>query len=220
METNNAQDVAKAALYAALAKAQGDFSAIAKNREVEITMKSGGRYKFRYADLEACIAATRPALSANGLAVFQRVIEGMLVTTVAHQDGGTIESMSRLQEGFADIKQYGASITYLRRYAYCAILCISADDDLDENGEALQGETAAPAKATNKQRPTKPEQLPPYQDADIQKNEAVWRESFAAGKSDPDRLISMISARNTLTDAQCAAIRALAPQQEQAEAAQ
>lgn len=220
MENDNVRTTALADLYAALAAAQGEFQPLAKNREVEIVMKSGGKFTFRYADLEACIAATRPALSANGLAVFQRVVEDMLVTTVAHKDGGIIESMTRLPGSHGDIKQYGASITYLRRYAYCAILCISADDDLDENGEELQGDTQAPAKAASKPRPTKPDELPPYQDADIKKNEAAWREGFAAGKSDPERLISMISARNTLTDAQCAAIRALAPQQEQAEAAQ
>ena len=33
----------QAALYAALAKAQGQFAPIAKNRSVQITMKSGGK---------------------------------------------------------------------------------------------------------------------------------------------------------------------------------
>ena len=56
------------ALAASLAKAQGEFTAIAKNRLVEITMKTGGKFKFKYADLDAIIEATRPALSKNGLA--------------------------------------------------------------------------------------------------------------------------------------------------------
>ena len=150
VETNEVQDVpAEVApadkmplLYAALAKAQGGFAPIAKNRAVKIQMKGGGAYEFRYADLEAILSATRPALAANGLAVFQRIepIAGTtnnnLITVIAHKDGGLLESVTALPAGYGgDLKSFGANLSYLRRYAYTSLLCVSADDDLDEDGQ-------------------------------------------------------------------------------------
>lgn len=132
-----------AALYAALAKAQGAFQPIVKNRDVEITMKSGGRYRFRYADLEEILTKTRPALSANGLAIIQRV-EGtnngpLLVCCLVHAAGGVLTSdvpMPSARE-LGDPKSFGAAITYLRRYLVTAMLGVAADDDLDEDGQEM-----------------------------------------------------------------------------------
>jgi hypothetical protein len=129
------------ALYGALAKAQGAFAPIAKNRTVQITMKSGGKYAFRYADLEAIIAATRKGLSENGLAVFQTltpIAEGrtVLKTIVAHSSGHSVASEITLP-GIATIddpKIFGAVMSYFRRYQLSGLLGVAADDDLDEGG--------------------------------------------------------------------------------------
>jgi len=133
-----------AALYAAFAKAQGAFPAIPKNRTVRITTTKGGSYDFKYADLECITSATRPALVANELVLFQTMqkLEAektLLVTTLAHAGGGAITSEIEMpsSERFIDAKQFGATITYLRRYAVSAILGIAADDDLDQNGKGL-----------------------------------------------------------------------------------
>jgi hypothetical protein len=135
----------KADLYCAFAKAQGAFPAIPKNRTVKITTTKGGAFEFRYADLEGIISATRPALVANGLVLFQttRMLETgvtLLVTTLAHSSGDSIVSEYELQpaEKFLDTKQFGATITYLRRYAVSAILGVAADDDLDQDGRGVE----------------------------------------------------------------------------------
>lgn len=52
------QPDATAQLYAALAKAQGAFSPIKKDRDGQT-----GNQKFKYADFDQLIAATRPAKS-------------------------------------------------------------------------------------------------------------------------------------------------------------
>ena len=141
-------------LYRALARAQVAFDPIRKNREVEIRTNKGFTYTFRYADLENIIAATRPALSANGLAVFQRIenSEGkMFISTVlCHADGGEVTSRVPLDGKYEDIKTYGATISYLRRYAYSALLCIAADDDLDEDGSEAGDVAPPPAKPERK----------------------------------------------------------------------
>lgn len=128
------------ALFAALAKAQGEFKAIEKNREVQIQMRSGGSFKFRYADLEEIISKTRPALAANGLSLFQTLdtaADGALLCCVlAHSSGASVRSEHKLPKNLdADPKTFGATISYFRRYLVTALLGVAADDDLDEDGQ-------------------------------------------------------------------------------------
>lgn len=130
-----------AALYAALAAAQGAFPAIEKNRSVRITMKTGGTYNFRYADLEEIIAKTRPALAANGLALIQPMTitgnDARLTCELVHKDGGRIVSEVSIPHphSIQDPKQFGATVSYFRRYMVTAMLGVAADDDLDEDGQ-------------------------------------------------------------------------------------
>lgn len=144
-DTNGAQS-AMAGLYSALAKAQGEFQPVAKNRSVQIRMKEGGTYKFEYADLEQLISCTRPALAKHGLAVVQVIVENELRTRLLHADGGSMSSVMKLPSMGQDPKAFGAAISYMRRYSYSALLCLAADDDLDEDGqEAGEPETKKPA---------------------------------------------------------------------------
>lgn len=130
------------ALYAALAKAQATFQPIVKNREVMITMKSGGKYKFRYADIDEITAKTRPALSANGLSILQPIQSDpatgatWIDTMLTHAEGGVITSRVDIKPAasYSDPKEFGATVTYVRRYAVTALLGVAADDDLDESG--------------------------------------------------------------------------------------
>lgn len=169
-ESINVTDYTPAAqmakLYAALAAAQGAFLPIVKNRSVEITMKTGGRYKFRYADLEEILSKTRPALAANGLALVQRIEQSQggasLVCCLTHADGGVMTSEIAIPgvRDLGDPKSFGAAITYLRRYLVTAMLGVAADDDLDEDGQEMTGmgqsqghapqkETAMPARRSS-----------------------------------------------------------------------
>lgn len=140
------------ALYAALAKAQGQFQPIEKNREVRIQMKTGGAYNFRYADLQEVLAKTRQALAANGLALVQTIeptsTGQALVCKLVHAEGGSIISQVPMASArdLGDPKAFGAAISYLRRYLVTAMLGVAADDDLDEDGQeagALDGQAQA-----------------------------------------------------------------------------
>lgn len=133
-----------ASISAALAKAQSEFAPIAKNRQVKIQMKSGGSFNFRYADLEATINATRPALTKNGLAVIQPICDDKLLTIITHSSGEYYQSSMPLPANIGDDpKQYGAKISYLRRYSYQSMVCVMADDDLDEDGQYFNQESQA-----------------------------------------------------------------------------
>lgn len=125
------------ALYAALARAQGKFKPIPKNREASIRPRDASKtpYKFRYADLEATLSAVRGPLSEEGLALFQVIRGTRLETVLAHQDGGFIVSEFEMGPwlNIGDPKNFGITVAYFRRYQVNAILCLAADDDLDES---------------------------------------------------------------------------------------
>lgn len=144
---NPFSEVAPHALYAALAQAQGEFAPIEKNRKVVIRSDKGN-YEFRYADLEEILAKTRPALTKNGLALFQvltaRGTDSFLRCELAHKDGGRVVSEITLPARIGDPKQFGAQLTYFRRYMITSILGVAADDDLDDDGQETK---QAPAKA-------------------------------------------------------------------------
>ena len=154
-EARPAADTGRAAaLMAALAKAQGAFPPIEKNRTVTIPTKTGNSYQFRYADLEEILSKTRPALAANGLSLIQQmelIQGGMLLTcSLMHAEGHRIVSEVLLPSSrdVGDPKTFGASISYYRRYMITAMLGVAADDDLDEDGQE-----ARPAQRNVGQKP-------------------------------------------------------------------
>lgn len=157
-----------ASLYGSLAIAQGAFLAIEKNRSVEITMKTGGKYRFRYADLEQILAKTRQALSANGLALFQSLEtqpnNAVLRCELVHKDGGRVSSEVSIPHPHTvqDPKSFGAMVSYYRRYMVTAMLGVAADDDLDEDGQ--EGEQPQSRPVGQKAAVAQPQQRAPAQE--------------------------------------------------------
>lgn len=129
-------------LFAALANATKAFRPIVKNRLVKIKPRDKAEFEFRFADFAELIEATRPALAEHGLTVIQPTAdeEGKLYlyTALIHSEGGALVSKIILNgpvEG-VDLKVYGIELSYLRRYHYSAMLCLAADDDIDDDGRA------------------------------------------------------------------------------------
>lgn len=120
----------------ALSKFQGSLVQPKLNKWVTVATKQGGTYKFQYADLAACISAAAPELQKNDLAVIQTIQGNTLVTTLSHKSGEFINSFLPLNQATmqsTSFQSIGSMITYLKRYAYCAILGIVADEDDDAN---------------------------------------------------------------------------------------
>jgi hypothetical protein len=124
-------------LFEALAKAQGEFPSIPKNKEVikRGTSKTGKEfeYSYRYADLDSIIATTRPMLSKYGLSFGQSIIGQLCMTVVRHSSGQSIESSCPVVIESNDMQKIGSNITYSKRYGLSLALGISTDDDLDAN---------------------------------------------------------------------------------------
>ncbi|MDN5514413.1 MAG: ERF family protein [Pseudomonas sp.] len=226
-----------AALYAAFAKAQGEFPTIAKNREVEIPIKDKqtgarfGSYKFRYADLEEINSKTRKPLSANGLGTMQIIGKSTMqagtsiFTRLTHAEGACIEAEIPLPpQDKRDIKDYGAAVSYLRRYAKSALLDIAADDDVDANGEGAIGDQQ-PTDDDNSQQQTAVTQTaekpisagkPAYPDEKFKEMLPKWAALITSGEKSADRVIATVSSGNTLSEDQIAQIRALETEEAQA----
>lgn len=135
-------------LVASLAKAQGEFPRIPKNKTVLVSTRTGGKYSFAYAPLETIMDAVRPVLSKNQLAVVQLVDDKMLSTLLLHTSGQWLLSKPlpiRIAEEAQNSSQaLGSAITYAKRYSICAMLGVVADDD--DDGNTAEGNTATVTK--------------------------------------------------------------------------
>ena len=117
-------------LFAAVLKAQGDFKTLPKDKQ---------GYGYKYTDLDTVISYLRPILDKYGIGFMQTLttIEGKsgLTTRLFNAEGEWIEDTTFLPEvqlkGTNPAQNMGAAITYMKRYALCAILGISSDEDTD-----------------------------------------------------------------------------------------
>lgn len=145
-------------LATALSKFQGSLEQPKLNSTVKVKTRTGGEYSFKYADLSECKAAAKKPLAENGLAVTQLIEDDYsLLTVLMHSSGQWISSRFRIPASEPGAQAIGSAITYAKRYAFCAILGIVADDD--EDGNLSEGNTAqkqtqqkAPAKQAPKQQ--------------------------------------------------------------------
>lgn len=128
-------------LAAALAKAQGAFSNPGRDRENPF-------FGSRYTTLGAVIEATRGPLADNGLSLTQTIGGGhggrapLLRTRLLHGSGQWIASEVPLFAAGKGSQAFGSELTYMRRYAVCALLNIAPAEG-DDDGNAAQSATGA-----------------------------------------------------------------------------
>lgn len=127
-------------LFEALARAQANFDQVKKSGKANIPTKSGGNYSYNFAKLSDVLAATVPALNAEGIFFSQKPNYSLssnapmvtIVSTLSHKSGASISYESiPLFYNMNDAKQAGSVMTYLRRYGACQLLGIEGDDDDD-----------------------------------------------------------------------------------------
>ena len=123
---------ATANIFAALAKAQGQFPAIPKNKK---------GHGYNYAPMDTIQRIVRPVLAKHGLGFYQTPRGDDMVTVLFHESGERIEvpfPMVDIQGRMNAMQMKGAVSTYASRYGLCLALGISADEDTDahENGSA------------------------------------------------------------------------------------
>lgn len=151
--------------YTALAKAQGEFEPVHRNKTVAVQMKSGGSYTFAYAPLETILAAVLPALNRNGFALVQAVEgeaqfaedappRGEYVTTTLYHANGWLSNKVRIIIKEPGAQAYGSALTFARRYSVTLLLGVCADEDDDANAAEGNQATATgrPTAVTHAQK--------------------------------------------------------------------
>lgn len=130
-------------LYSALAKAQQEMESAKLDSKNPF-------FKSTYADLPSVIKASRPYLAKNGLAIIQRIMTTengslYLATRLCHTSGQWIESDMPITPSKNSIQDIGSYITYVKRYAYSAMVGVVGDDD-DDDGEKAMNRSAKDKK--------------------------------------------------------------------------
>lgn len=129
-------------ISAAFVKAWAAIQAVAYDR-------ANDHFKAKYATYDAIIGAVRPILAEHGLALMQTPHSGydddgkpdpraIINTTLVHTSGQTMElgTIAVPAKKANDPQAFGSAMTYAKRYALCAALCIPTGDDDDGNGAA------------------------------------------------------------------------------------
>lgn len=160
----------------ALSEFQSELKQPPLRKTVKVATKTGGSYTFKYADLSACMAAAAPLLAQKGLSVTQLITDRKLITILAHKSGQWFKSEIGIGNA-SDYQALGSAITYLKRYSYCAILGIVADDDDDANAacgnkaEFVENKPKQPARQQPQGQPAAQSQqatIPENEDTDLQ----------------------------------------------------
>lgn len=142
---------------AAIVKAHSEIDKVVAKETADIKNDSGRTsYSYKYADLANVLAASKPALAANGLAILQppstvfdsRGAQTVVITTMLlHSSGQWCRSRLRMKPTQTTPQGIGSAITYGRRYAAQAILGIAPEDD-DGKAASTSALTDSPAAAS------------------------------------------------------------------------
>lgn len=133
-------------LFEAILKAQSEFETLPKDKQ---------GFGYKYTDFDTVITHVRPILQKYGIGFMQSLttIDGKngVTTRLFNAAGEWLEDTSILPDvqlkGTNTAQNMGAAITYTKRYALCAILGISSDEDTDAViGKSAPVETPKPVK--------------------------------------------------------------------------
>jgi hypothetical protein len=143
-------------------------------RDVGTIHKEASAQYGKFADLAGVLSAVNPALSNNGLSIYQTFAftedgKHVLHTTLAHVSGESIQSSALFPptHNKNPLHGFGANCTYMRRYTLLAILgiCAGIEDD-DGNLATPPSLNSQPVTSTHTQPkhetiPEKPERPAP-----------------------------------------------------------
>lgn len=161
-------------LLESLAKAQAEFNTLPKDKE---------GYGYKYTDLDTVISTVRPVLAKHNLGFLQSL------TNVNGRDGLTTRIFNTAGEWIEDTfllpavtmaktnaaQNVGAAITYMKRYALCAVLGISSDEDTDARRPQQNTDQQSNDQKTNK----KPQNKGPAGGPDTPEQQARIKELLA-----------------------------------------
>ena len=139
------EEWAREEFYRALSAMQASLPPIPKDRVVK---NRDGTVRYTYASFDAILEVLKPSLSAYGLSIRYETRQPspneVSVTCVVTHCAGHSERVEFVAPvgksgNMLPIQEYGAAITYAKRYTLCMALGLSVDEDTD----ALQADEKA-----------------------------------------------------------------------------
>lgn len=178
--------------FGALAKAQAMFMPIEKNKNVTIRPRDKPSYSFKYADLAEILEKTKAGRAESSLALTQLVtnksssVGGVMIRTIlGHSSGARMEAVLDVPRGReGEVKDFGAYITYLRRYIVGPMLGVAADDDIDQDGS--EGHDDPPMVDGHPSEPRNPAPSNPAESPLLRDAKSVRELSTAFNKFSPE----------------------------------
>ena len=109
--------------------------------EIGTLPKDKQGYGYNYTDFDTVVKTVKPILKKNHLGFCQLLDtkdngKNGITTILFHESGESFQSWFELPAGQVSkvaCQNMGASITYIKRYALCAVLGCSSDEDTDGN---------------------------------------------------------------------------------------
>jgi len=127
-------------------------------REIPTMPKNAKAYGYKYTDLDTITSVIKPILARHDISYMQSVGmndqgQNILTTRIFNRDGEYIEDSTILPiiQGTKNnsAQTLGMAITYMRRYALCAMFGITSDEDVDANTFNAPQQQQAPQNVQN-----------------------------------------------------------------------
>jgi len=171
-------------LATSLSKAQGEM-------DVALNNNTNPFFKSRYASFADIVRASRPALSKHGLSVTQKLFVEqkehtnnlwMLETKLLHASGQWISSIVPIVPAKSDPQSLGSYITYMKRYAYAALVGVYTDDEDDDGNNATQAHKTVAENNANKNLIQQTNQMKPKLNYERVTSEQIQAIMFEIGE--------------------------------------
>lgn len=134
-------------LAKALVAFQKDLPKVGKDKTATVPTKTGGQYKYTYADLASLTLTIMPLLTKNGLSFYAapRATENgyELAGVLMHTSGESVEGALPIYG--RQPQEIGSAITYARRYLLGCLTGVVTEDD--DDGQAATKSTRTKAAA-------------------------------------------------------------------------
>lgn len=187
---------------------------IVKNKLVGYVNKDGSTTGYFHATLGGVAGVVVDALAAHGFSHSweTRQADGLITVTcrITHRMGHSESTSMQAQPDQSGkknaIQAVASSITYMQRYTLLAATGLATMDMPDDDGQSAGDPLPDQHDYSRPVIQPQATSLPGYTDAEFSAKLTGWTEVVRSGKKTPDRLLSFLQTKATLTAAQAQAI--------------
>lgn len=132
-----------------------------KDKTAQVPTKSGGKYTYKYTQLDDVLGVIRPPLLENGLVLLQGVTHEDRLECVVSDGECSVTLDSRAFKPTGDPQSQGSYETYMRRYQLLTAFGLCGEDD---DGAAASTKRQQPQQQQRRQEPQAVTQTKPMWD--------------------------------------------------------